>query len=378
MGIPLTEGGVAERARLSTFYGRETWIDGLAEDQLAQAAGWPGMKAVAGFPDLHPGRHGPVGAAFLADRIWPQLVGPDIGCGMALWRLNLPRRRLKIDKAARRLRVLEDGADPDRAAEALAEAGLAGTSGEGLGTIGGGNHFCEVQGVEQVLDPEAAARIGLAEGDLCLLVHSGSRGRGAQVFEGLDDGWKRGFAPDGDAALRYLALHDAAVAWARANRRLIAEAAARALRSAAVLLCDAVHNSVQRRGPLWLHRKGAAEADRGLAPLAGSRESLSFLLSVPEGPAEALGSVSHGAGRRYDRASMHGRIRKTRSDLAALEQTRFGGRVICEDRDLLLEEAGQAYKSADQVARDLEAFGLARRAASLAPLITFKTARDAR
>lgn len=294
---------------------------------------------------------------------------------MALWRQDLPRRRLKIDKAARRLRVLEDGADPDRAAEALAEAGLAGTSGEGLGTIGGGNHFCEVQGVEQVLDPEAAARIGLAEGDLCLLVHSGSRGRGAQVFEGLDDGWKRGFAPDGDAALRYLALHDAAVAWARANRRLIAEAAARALRSEAVLLCDAVHNSVQRRGPLWLHRKGAAEADRGLAPLAGSRESLSFLLSVPEGPAEALGSVSHGAGRRYGRASMHGRIRKTRSDLAALEQTRFGGRVICEDRDLLLEEAGQAYKSADQVARDLEVFGLARRAASLAPLITFKTAR---
>ena len=132
------------------------------------------MKAVAGFPDLHPGRHGPVGAAFLADRIWPQLVGPDIGCDMALWRLDLPRRRLKIDKAARRLRVLEDGADPDRAAE----VGLAGTSGEGLGTIGGGNHFCKVQGVEQVLDPEAAARIGLAEGDVCLLIHSGSRGGG--------------------------------------------------------------------------------------------------------------------------------------------------------------------------------------------------------
>lgn len=54
MGIPLTEGGVAERARLSTFYDRETWIEGLAEDQLAQAAGWPGMKAVAGFPTCIP------------------------------------------------------------------------------------------------------------------------------------------------------------------------------------------------------------------------------------------------------------------------------------------------------------------------------------
>jgi release factor H-coupled RctB family protein len=87
--------------------------------------------------------------------------------------------------------------------------------------------------------------------------------------------------PEGDAALRYLALHDAAVAWARANRRLIAEAAVRARRSEAVLVCDVVPNSVQRQGSLWLHRKGAAEADRGLAPLAGSRESLSFLLSVP-------------------------------------------------------------------------------------------------
>jgi release factor H-coupled RctB family protein len=94
----------------------------------------------------------------------------------APWWLELPRRRLKIHRAARRLRVPEDGADPDRAAEVLAEAGLAGASGEGLGTIGGGNHFCEVQGVEQVLDPEAAARIGLAEGDPRLLVHSGSRG----------------------------------------------------------------------------------------------------------------------------------------------------------------------------------------------------------
>jgi len=361
------------RARISTFYSRETWIEGRAEDQLAQVAGWPGMKAVAGFPDLHPGRFGPVGAAFLGDRIWPQLVGPDIGCGMALFRLDLPRHRLKIDKAARRLAVLDEGADPDRADEALAAANLGGLVGtEGLGTIGGGNHFCEVQAVEEVGDPATA--LGLKAGDLCLLVHSGSRGRGAQIFEGLDDSWKYGFAPEGEAASRYLALHDVALAWARINRALIAERAAEALSCAAAPVCDAVHNHVVAQDRLWLHRKGAACPDRGLVPLAGSREAPSFLLSVPSTPPEALGSVSHGAGRRYDRASMHGRIRKVKSEPAALTRNRFGGRVICEDRDLLMEEAGAAYKNQESVLRDLADFGLAKPVARLVPLITFKTA----
>lgn len=360
-------------ARVSRFYGRETWIDGRAEDQVAQVAAWPGMAAVAAFPDLHPGRFGPVGAAFLADRIWPQLVGPDIGCGMALFRLDLPRRKLKIDRAARRLEVLDDGVDPLRAAEALAAAGIGGLIGpEGLGTIGGGNHFCEVQAVEEAGDPEAAG--GLEPGDLCLLVHSGSRGRGAQVFEGLDDNWKQGFAPEGEAARRYLALHDAALSWARINRALIAACAAEALACTAVRICDSVHNHVVAEGGLWLHRKGAARPDRGLVPLAGSREAPSFLLAVPDLTPEALGSVSHGAGRRHDRASMHGRIRKTKSDVAALTRTRFGGRVICEDRELLLEEAGAAYKNPEAVVRDLADHGLATPVARLAPLITFKTA----
>ena len=85
MGNPISGERRAAGAQVSKFYSRATWIDGRAEEQLEQVAGWPGMKAVAGFPDLHPGRFGPVGAAFLADRIWPQLVGPDIGCGMALF-----------------------------------------------------------------------------------------------------------------------------------------------------------------------------------------------------------------------------------------------------------------------------------------------------
>ncbi len=372
MGNPISGMARAVGARISTFYTGDTWIEGRAEDQLAQVAGWPGMQAVAAFPDLHPGRFGPVGAAFLADRIWPQLVGPDIGCGMALFRLDLPRHRLKLDKAARRLSVLDHGADADLAAEMLDQAGLTGRIGaEGLGSIGGGNHFCELQVVDEVTDPDHSA--GLRPNDLCLLVHSGSRGRGAAIFEGLDHSWKAGFDPGGTAAQDYLALHDDAVLWAALNRRLIATSAAEALGCALTPLCDAVHNSVVPFGRGWLHRKGAACADRGLVPLAGSREAPSFLLGVGDQPETALASLSHGAGRRFDRASMHGRIRKTRSELEAMARTRFGGRVICADRDLLLEEAGQAYKNPESVLRDLVGFGLARPLARLLPLITFKT-----
>ncbi len=204
-------------------------------------------------------------------------------------------------------------------------------------------------------------------------MHSGSRGRGAGIFQGLDDSWKQGFAAGSEAATRYLALHDAAIGWARLNRGLIAAAASEALGTEARVICDTVHNHVVPRPDGWLHRKGAASPDHGLVPLAGSREAPSYLLQVPDVVPEALGSVSHGAGRRYDRSSMHGRIRKTRSDLAALTHTRFGGRVICGDRDLLLEEAGQAYKDPEQVLQDLTGFGLATPVARLLPLFTFKT-----
>jgi release factor H-coupled RctB family protein len=75
---------------------------------------------------------------------------------------------------------------------------------------------------------------------------------------------------------------------------------------------------------------------------------------------------------------MHGRVRKTRTELATLTRNRFGGRVICADRDLLLEEAGHAYKNPESVVRDLAAFGLASAVARLVPLITFKTSGEAR
>ncbi|SFI21673.1 RtcB family protein [Jannaschia pohangensis] len=363
---PIGTGG--DVAQLSKFYRAGTWIEGRAEDQLTEVAGWPGMSRIAAFPDLHPGRFGPVGAAFLADRLWPQLVGPDIGCGMALFALDLPGRKLNLDRAARRLRMLEgpdDGADA-----ALAAADIPDLTAMGLGTIGGGNHFCEVQEVAEV-----APGAPLATGDLCLLVHSGSRSQGAGIFAALQGEWGAGFAPDSDAGRAYLARHDAAVRWARLNRARIADRAAQALRCQATLICDTSHNHLRETDNGWLHCKGAAEADRGLAPLAGSRDAASYLLAVTGRDPDALGALSHGAGRRYDRAAMHGRMREGRADLAAMTRNALGGRVICEDRALQVEESGRAYKNAAAVVADLAAFDLAHPLATLVPRITFKTAR---
>lgn len=371
MGNPSMDGRLSAlqtHATVTKLYSSSAWVDGRAEDQLQHVATWAGVHQIAAFPDLHPGKFGPVGCAVLADRIYPQLVGNDIGCGMALFALDLPVRRFKLDKAVRRIRVLGEpveGAQNDR----LEQIGLrTDMFAQSLGTIGGGNHFCEVQTLTErqdtcELDPSC----------VYLLVHSGSRGLGEATFGALPPGAFSGMSPGGSDAADYLAGHDAAVAWARLNRQIIAERAADALRADLRLVADVPHNLLERTSGGWLHRKGAAVA-KGLVPVAGSRATSSYLVQ-PLGLDAAMASLSHGSGRRYDRASMHGRVRGKRSDIAAMERTPFGGRVICENRDLMIEEAPQAYKSSKDVVSDLEATGVAMPVATLNPLLTFKTTR---
>ncbi|MEM9267985.1 MAG: RtcB family protein, partial [Pseudomonadota bacterium] len=312
-------------------------------------------------------KYGPVGCAVLADRIYPQLIGNDIGCGMSLFQLDLPMRKLKLDKAVRRMRKLGDPADTDFA-DRLEQLGLpTDLFPTSLGTIGGGNHFCEVQTVSRC-DPDADLDTSLTY----LLVHSGSRGLGDAVFGALPETAFSGLLSCDESV--YVKRHDQAAHWASLNRQIIAERAAEALRADLRMIVDAPHNLLSREAHGWLHRKGAAKANMPLVPLAGSRDAPSYLLR-PVGLTGALGSTAHGAGRRYDRASMRGRIGAKQSDITAMERTSFGGRVLCEDRDLLIEEAPSAYKSADQVVADLEMLGVARPVATFHPVLTFKKIR---
>jgi len=374
MGTSYKDGpSASDAAPVHRFYSSNTWIEGAAEEQLGHVSEMAGVTHVAAFPDLHPGKYGPVGSAILADRLYPQLIGNDIGCGMSLFVLDLPIRKLRIDKAAQKFRMLEGPWSGD-ASERLAAHGLArDLHPQALGTIGGGNHFCELQVVDEANECCLAADPHLKKGDLMLLVHSGSRSLGMTVFGSVLDRFS-GLDPESPAGKAYLFAHNDAVRWASLNRQVIAARAADALRTGLRLICDAPHNLVESHRGLLLHRKGAAKADGPVVPLAGSRDAVSYLLAPRTDQPDALLSLAHGSGRKYDRRSMTGRAGTTRSERESLARTSFGGQVICEDRQLLIEEAPGAYKDPGQVLDDLRSAGLADCLATLKPLLTFKKA----
>lgn len=336
------------------------------------------MKLAVGMPDLHPGKGTPIGAAFASEGIfYPHLVGSDIGCGMALWRTDLQARALRPDKAVRRLTGLDGPWDGDQAAW-LAADDLAPTSHDAsLGTIGGGNHFAELQAVEQIHDEAVFAQLGLDRAGLVLLVHSGSRGLGEAILrEHAATYGARGLVEDSPEATAYLARHDHAVGWARSSRRLIAQRFGRALGTDVGLALDVCHNAVlpvELSGcRCWLHRKGAAPADVGPVVIPGSRGTLSYLV-VPTGPQVInAASLAHGAGRKWRRGEARERLER-RFTPESLQRTPLGGRVICEDKQLLYEEAPQAYKDVDQVVGDLVDAGLVAIAATFRPVISYKT-----
>ena len=364
-----------------------TWIEGEAVAQLEATAKLPGMCAAFGMPDLHPGKGSPIGAAFIsAGRLYPHLVGNDIGCGMGLWSTDLKARKAKRDRWADRL-DLDSPWDGDTVA-ALAQAGLATTEfDDSLGTIGGGNHFAELQAIDAVHDEPALAALGLGRERLCLLVHSGSRGLGEAILRAHVDVFAAAGLDDASPqAGEYLARHDHAVAWARVNRAIIAGRFAAAIGAELTRALDVCHNRVDRApgseqtaletaiATRWLHRKGAAPSTEGPLVIPGSRGTLSYLVRPAAGRDDAGWSLAHGAGRKWKRGDVKARL-KDRYRPADLAQTALGGRVICEDRELLYEEAPEAYKDIDTVVAALVEAGLCTVLATLRPLITYKTRR---
>src|SRR5258705_12062972 len=139
-------------AQVRLFASPNTWITDEALRQLYAAAKLEGMRLAAGFPDLHSGRSGPVGAAFVTEgSIYPHLIGGDIGCGMALFKTDLVRRDAKLDRWAKLQFNLEHPWD-QFVSDFLAEYDLESTEFDAaLGTIGGGNHFAELPAVEKGL-----------------------------------------------------------------------------------------------------------------------------------------------------------------------------------------------------------------------------------
>jgi tRNA-splicing ligase RtcB len=359
------------------------WLAEPLPKDVAQAlerlAAAPGVVHVAVMPDVHLAEHVCVGTVVgTSDRLYPQAVGGDIGCGMAIVRIAAQRDVLADEPTAARVfaalrewvpavrqRTPRDVPLPELAA-ALPERVLRDVRIE-FGTLGRGNHFLELQADE--------------EEQLWLMVHSGSRAlgpalrdfhlaRGEPVGKGLI-----ALGADTAAGRDYLRDHDAAVAFARSNRRAIADAAAAALHDALGVTCDlstwadAVHNQVRHEVhdgvPLWVHRKGASSAHAGEAGvIPGSMGSASFHVEG-RGCAMALGSSSHGAGRRLPRGEAMRAITSRdveRSLASVFFERELAGR--------LRDEAPAAYKDIGAVMRAQR--DLVRIVRRLRPVLAYK------
>jgi tRNA-splicing ligase RtcB len=274
----------------------------------------------------------------------------------------------------------------------------------------------EIQRVERVSLPEAARALGLALGQMVVMIHSGSRGLGHQVADehmreapaiaarhGLPvPNRQLAFVPaDTDEGRAFLGAMGAAANFAFANRQAIAATVRRAF--ARVLgrevglptIYDVSHNIARlerhddRR--LYVHRKGATRAFpasrmRGTEFAAlgqpvlipGSMGTASYVLLGTESAAESLYSVNHGAGRAMSRTAAAGKGRRGRRSgggrisEARFEETMRGIHLVCADRLAAREEAPDAYKDVDLVVETVVGAGLAQVVARLVPLAVLK------
>jgi tRNA-splicing ligase RtcB len=303
------------------------------------------------------------------------------------------------------------GADPSTVSRRARERGQ-----EQLGTLGAGNHFLEVEAVEEVYDEEAARAFGLEIGRVVVLFHCGSRGFGHQVcqdylsvmekaarqFEIVLPDKQLACAPlDSKQGKDYLAAMAAAANFAWANRQAIAHwtrgAFAHVLgRSAGELgmtqVYDVAHNIAKveehrvdgQSMRLCVHRKGATRAfPAGHAEVPPRYRKVGQPVLVPgdmgrysyvcagteRAMAETWGSTCHGAGRLQSR----GAAKRSLQGVDVVGRLEARGIVVrVRNRSLIAEEASEAYKDVAEVVEVLDKAGISRKVARMRPLAVIK------
>ncbi|MBP2653466.1 MAG: ligase RtcB family protein [Firmicutes bacterium] len=362
--------------KLTIISSAQNWLEQSAIDQLHHTLALPGVINAVGLPDLHPGKT-PVGAVITTDGIlYPHLVGNDIGCGMSFFTTNLEIRKLNLERLARKTESLSSLKEIPLPAD---NAFFCSPLGDNLGTIGGGNHFAELQEAAAIFDKEEFNKLGFDKNQVMLLVHSGSRSYGETI---LDESIRIHQAQNGllhttTAAQQYLTHHDNAVKWAAVNRQLIAVRLLQALGLSTQTNClvDCAHNyvSVKQLGhkQVFLHRKGAAPGDQGAIVIPGSRGALTYLVKPTAHTEASAYSLAHGAGRKWQRSLCRGRL-ENKYTKESIKHTKLKSRVICHDSKLLFEEAPEAYKNIDTVIQSLIDFNLIDIIATFKPLLTYK------
>ncbi|MBI3636651.1 MAG: RtcB family protein, partial [Candidatus Rokubacteria bacterium] len=272
-----------------------------------------------------------------------------------------------------------------------------------LGTLGSGNHFLEVQVVDEVFDAAEAERLGIRHGQVTVMIHTGSRGLGHQVctdFLALTEKALRRYgitvpdrqlacAPvDSEEARAYLGAMRSAANFAFANREVLAhwtrdvfarvfERPARDLDLATVY--DVAHNIAKeeehevdgRRRKLLVHRKGATRAFPGQPVIVpGDMGRYSYLLVGTDAAIhETFGSTCHGAGRLMSRTAA---VKAARGRRIGAELRARGIVARATGRDALAEEMPEAYKDVQGVVDVVHRFGISTRVARLRPIGVIK------
>lgn len=435
-------------------------------EQAINATTLPGIVgAVVVMPDMHQGYGFPIGGVaateFPSGAVSPGAIGYDINCGVRLLvsDLELAEVAPRIAALADRLyascpsgvggrgklavsrkdldQILLEGSDWALRRGYATESDLSSTEDRGrfigarpdyvsprakergqpqLGSLGAGNHFLEVDVVEQILDDAAASAFGIREGCLAVQIHCGSRGLGHQVctdfvmqFQAVTK--KYGIqVPDRELACapmdspegrEYLGAMQAAANFAFANRQILANAARRAFEDTfgrqsrqahLTQVYDVTHNvgkledhelggrrirvCVQRKGATRALGPGSPELDSRFAQtgqpvlVPGSMGTRSWVMVGNEaGRVRSLGSACHGAGRVWSRARAKKEIRG-----ATLRGELEARGIIIRAASLsgLAEEAPAAYKDVDEVVETVVAAGLANKVASLRPIAVIK------
>jgi len=372
-------------SRVNLIVNSDTWIEGKAIQQLEKTAELEGIIKAVGMPDLHPGRGYPIGAAFLSqNKIYPALVGNDIGCGMSLWKTEIKTRKVNLDKFEKCLTNIDSPLGDEWYAligRRSTEKGLEKTNfTRSLGTIGGGNHFAELQQLTDVYHPAIVESLGIDNKSLVLLVHSGSRGLGESILRShIEQFGHQGLDVDSEAFNDYINQHDQALGFAELNRELIAVRMLKQLHAKGEAVLDVNHNLVSPKhideDCYWIHRKGATPSDCGLVMIPGSRGDYSYLVQpnlASKQLEQSLYSLAHGAGRKWIRSECKDRL-SNRYKKSDLERTAFGSRVICKNKDLIYEEAPEAYKSITSVIEAMQDADLITAVARFKPVLTYKT-----
>jgi len=423
------------------------------------------IKYSLAMPDVHWGYGAPIGGvgAFDAEKgvIVPGFVGYDINCGVRLIKTNLTVKDVK-DKLSDLVNMLftnipsgvgsegnlslkrkdlekvvvegalwtikngfgtkedieciEDygtkkGANPDVISNRAYERGTS-----QLGTLGSGNHFLEIQQVIDIYDREIAEKFGIFQGQITIMVHSGSRGFGYQICEDYLDRFGKVAAdygiklPDRQLACaptnskegkHYFQAMSAAANYAFVNRQLIThwirETFAQVLKTPwekleMYTVYDVAHNicNLEKHNVdgmerwLYVHRKGATRAfpkghpalperykDTGQPVIIpGTMGTCSYILvGTEKAMEETWGSTCHGAGRAMSR---HQAIKESRNRDISDELARKGIMAKGVSRKGLAEEMPEAYKDIDEVIKVVEGAGLSKKVAQMAPLAVIK------